>query len=302
MKRFLVGVAFGLLALMVGCASGPKTDFSRAGEAVCRTFSPELAFRLARLSAVAYQSKRQRKRSLAALGFRLDREIQDAEQGTQGFLAFDDRRAVVALAGTEDVKDVLKDAQIWVQEGREDPLCGKKVGIHNGFYRALRQVRKDPALFQRLEQLQAQGRSVYFTGHSLGGALAVILAYFTRLDHPEIQVAGVYTYGQPYTGTRSFQTCYDTRLKTVTFRYVNNDDAIPRLRPGSDYRHVGIPLYLAKDGTVAGKAAFRPLASLASFLDTRFVDDHDIARYLERLEKNRSVNPFGCSKGRFNDE
>ncbi len=288
-----------MLVLLAGCASEPKADFSRADETVCRAFSSEVAFRLARLSAIAYQSKRDRKRSLVALGFQLDREIQDAEQGTQGFLAFDDRHAVVALAGTEDVKDLLKDAQIWIQEGKEDPLCGRKVGIHNGFYRALRKIRKDPALFQRLAVLQDQGRSIYFTGHSLGGALAAILAYFTVLDHPEVQVAGVYTYGQPYTGTRSFQTCYDARLKAVTFRYVNNDDPVPRLRPGGDYRHIGIPLYLTKDGAVVEKAAFRPLASLESFLDTRFVDDHDIARYSERLAKNRRVNPFDCSEGRF---
>ncbi len=302
MKRFFFGMSFALWVLLAGCASDPKTDFSRGGAAVCRAFDPEIAFRLARLSAVAYQSKRRRKRSLATLGFRLDREIQDSAQGTQGFLAFDDRLAVVALAGTEDVKDILKDAQIWVQEGRVDPLCGKKIGVHNGFYRALRRIRKDPALFRRLEQLQGQGRSIYFTGHSLGGALAVILAYFTVLDHPGIQVSGVYTYGQPYTGARSFQTCYDARLKAVTFRYVNNDDTVPRLRPGKGYRHVGIPLYLTKDGTVAGKAAFRPMSNLESFFDTQFVDDHDITRYLQRLEKNRSVNPFDCSEGRFDSE
>ena len=294
MKKFIVGVGLSLLSLLAGCASEPRSDFSQAGSAVCQAYRPDLAYQFAQLSAIAYKRKHERKQELSALGYQLDREVQDAGQGTQGFLAVNDRMAVIVLAGTEDVKDVLKDAQVWVQEGKEDPLCGRKVGIHNGFYRALRNIRKDPLLFQRLIELQSQGRGVYFTGHSLGGALAVILAYFTVLDHPEIKVAGVYTYGQPYTGIRSFQKCYDARLREVTFRFVNHDDTIPRLRPGNDYRHVGIPVYLAKDGTIVEKAKFEPLSSLESFFDTRFIGDHDVGRYLSRLEKNRGVNPFDC--------
>ncbi len=293
-KISLWGLIIGL-ALLAGCASNPKTDFSKQNKEVCKSYDPQLALTMGQLSAASYENKlSKRKDAVTKMGFTFDREVQDPDHGTQGFLAYSDEIAVVVLTGTEDVKDLLKDAQVWTQEGRKDPQCDKKVSIHNGFYRALSNIKKDETLFQRLTQLQQQGRKVYFTGHSLGGALATILAYFTSLDHPDIQVTAVYTFGQPHTGTSSFQKCYDARLKNRTFRFVNSDDAIPRIKPTDNYEHVGIPIYFDSKGNIVEEADFSALNSVGSFIDSPFINDHDIRNYLNHLEKNKNKHPFSC--------
>lgn len=296
MKLFSAwGLPLLLLVLVNGCASNPKSNLAEPTEALCRAYDPQIALILGRLAASTYVRKlSDRRADVESLGFTFDREVQDPNHGTQGFLALNDTMALVALAGTEDVRDILKDAQVWTQEGREDPQCGKKVSVHNGFYRAISDIRKDRTLFQRLGQLQQQGRKIYFSGHSLGGALATLLAYFTTLDHPQIQIGGVYTFGQPHTGTSSFQKCYDARLKDVTFRFVNKDDSIPRIRPTNNYEHVGNPIYFDVDGKIVEEADFSAFNSVGSFFDSPFINDHAIGKYLEALEKNRNINPFAC--------
>jgi hypothetical protein len=73
-------------------------------------------------------------------------------------------------------------------------------------------------------------RSLWITGHSLGGALAMLTAAFLAnvQNHP---LAGVYTFGQPRVGDPVFQRRYDETLGDITFRCVNNCDPVPHLPP-----------------------------------------------------------------------
>jgi hypothetical protein len=72
------------------------------------------------------------------------------------------------------------------------------------------------------------------TGHSLGGALA-LLAAATWVDGEPVQ--GVYTYGQPMVGKADFVSSVRRRLLDRYFRFVNDSDVVPRVPPG--YRHSG---------------------------------------------------------------
>ncbi|WP_431912627.1 lipase family protein [Nonomuraea jabiensis] len=69
--------------------------------------------------------------------------------------------------------------------------------IHSGFYRALDVVH--PAMLDTLENWRADGQSLWFTGHSLGGALAMLAAARTYFEDPSLLADGVYTFGQPRT-------------------------------------------------------------------------------------------------------
>src|SRR5690606_37727833 len=68
------------------------------------------------------------------------------------------------------------------------------------------------------------------TGHSLGGALAVLATAVLKIGL-RMPVAGVYTYGQPRVGDAEFCRVYDQVLKDITFRYVNDADVVPHLPP-----------------------------------------------------------------------
>ncbi|TGD74799.1 lipase family protein [Mangrovimicrobium sediminis] len=90
-------------------------------------------------------------------------------------------------------------------------------------------------LLQRLDTLGVFERNlpVWITGHSLGGALAVLAA--VELDR-EIAarksgaaIAAVFTFGQPRVGNSAFARWMDQRFSQRYFRSVNQRDAVPRL-------------------------------------------------------------------------
>jgi Lipase (class 3) len=87
-------------------------------------------------------------------------------------------------------------------------------------------------------------RPLYITGHSLGGALAMLFAY--RWSNPTIPIAGIYTFGQPRVGDAKFRRRYDVLLGARTFRVVNEEDIVPRV-PGLllGYRHAGQEVFFS---------------------------------------------------------
>jgi pimeloyl-ACP methyl ester carboxylesterase len=65
----------------------------------------------------------------------------------------------------------------------------------------------------------------WFTGHSLGGALATLAAD----RHGDS--AAVYTFGSPLVGDDAFAAGFNNRHEGRSFRYVNGDDLVTRVPP-----------------------------------------------------------------------
>ncbi|OBH01894.1 MULTISPECIES: lipase family protein [unclassified Mycobacterium] len=78
--------------------------------------------------------------------------------------------------------------------------------------------------------------SVTVGGHSLGGALATLLALDMAANTTYTDPA-VYTYGSPRTGDSLFASTYDQVVKN-SWRIANRLDVIPALPPPVDYEHV----------------------------------------------------------------
>ncbi|XYH95027.1 lipase family protein [Sorangium sp. So ce1128] len=95
--------------------------------------------------------------------------------------------------------------------------------------------------------------ALYITGHSLGGALAVIMAALVEVtfDLADIRrkLRGVYTYGQPMVGDKDFADRFDGVFGKKLFRHVYRQDIVPRLPPitTGSFRHFGQE-YAAGDG------------------------------------------------------
>ena len=168
-------------------------------------------------------------RNLADIGF--PDPLHFDEGGTQATLAVGEKAAVLAFRGTEgdDPTDVIMDALIkpdrWKPGGR----------VHFGFAKALDQVW--PKIEPQLEPLDVD---VFFTGHSLGAALATLAA---TLHQP----TGLFTYGSPRVGDAAF--C-DTLAGTNIQRYVNCLDLVCQVPP-RPYQHVGALHYIDRHGNVS---------------------------------------------------
>ncbi|CAK9166987.1 unnamed protein product [Ilex paraguariensis] len=87
---------------------------------------------------------------------------------------------------------------------------------------------------------------VYVTGHSLGGALATLLAL--ELSSSQLAKCGainvtMYNFGSPRVGNRRFADVYNEKVKD-SWRVVNHRDIIPTVPRLMGYCHVAEPVYL----------------------------------------------------------
>lgn len=144
---------------------------------------------------------------------------------TQGFAAIGQDVVVLAFRGTESPAD-------WIRNIDAVFLERPYGQVHRGFLTAFDFIRND--LGVALASSVIQGKKVWVTGHSLGGALATICCAEQLAVLP---VAGIYTFGQPRVGNAAFHEFYKSRLANRLFRFVNNDDVVTRLPWG--YEHCG---------------------------------------------------------------
>jgi predicted lipase len=84
--------------------------------------------------------------------------------------------------------------------------------------------------------------SVTICGHSLGGALATLLALDVAAN-TAYKDPSVYTFGSPRTGDSLFASTYDQVVKN-SYRIANRLDIVPTLPPPVDYEHVLNPYEL----------------------------------------------------------
>lgn len=107
---------------------------------------------------------------------------------------------------------------------------------------------------RRVKELLKQHENAKFvvTGHSLGGALAILFPTVLLLHEEEEmmqRLLGIYTFGQPRVGNRDLARYVEEQLERLHTRYlrlVYCTDLVPRL-PYDDktflYKHFGMCLY-----------------------------------------------------------
>lgn len=184
---------------------------------------------------------------------------------------------VIVFRGTEkNGKDILTDLKF----GKEvlDPVLG--VQVHRGFHKALGHVWAEIAI------VTAHYGYITLTGHSLGGALATIGAYFLKqLDaRPVITLV---TYGSPRAGDSDFVAALGDIEST---RYVNCCDIVTQM-PNINYDHVHGLNYIDRTGKPIGEVgAFKMawdkiVSSKAVFWIVRKFTDHMIRRYYEAVKR-----------------
>jgi triacylglycerol lipase len=190
----------------------------------------------AELSMIAYNDQDEATRAAECLGFE-DVMFYDRD-GSQAYRfrnAFD---CVIACRGTEpnEWNDIQADANA-------ASVVSETVGrVHRGFKREV------DDLWPMIETaLLDNAHPLYFCGHSLGGAMATISAGRCYLSHIPSNPVELFTYGSPRVGNKR----YINYVKLNHYRYVNNNDIVPRVPPSwMGYRHSGDEVYLDRNGRI----------------------------------------------------
>ena len=191
-------------------------------------FSRANAWWLAEMSLLAYDEPPSIQRALAKVGFKLAGSVNG--KSTQGFVAEGNGVVIIAFRGTEvfvpgvhptaNLKGVLADSVTDAQAGLIDASPAAVGRVHSGFANAVNEVRQE--LDQILDRIGSAGGPLWLTGHSLGGAMAILEA--TRLGE---RVQGVYVYGSPRVGDANFGKAVNDRIVC----FVHGSDPVAQVPP-----------------------------------------------------------------------
>jgi triacylglycerol lipase len=251
-----------------------------------RDWSRLNAYWLARAAKIAYEWKDTARTELAALGLP-EYQAFDAQE-TQGYIAGNASVMILAFRGTE------KKLRDWLTDFDAVLVGGPGGRVHEGFLTALSYVWRD--VWDYLQSAR-KSRPLWVTGHSLGAALATLAVARLRLEKDE-PVSGLYTFGQPRTGDREFARNFDADFGARTFRYVNNNDIVPRVPTRvMEYSHVGTFRYFDAKGDERDDISWfdKIVDRFTGNIDEALqpgadgIADHAIARYLACCERAKST-------------
>ena len=214
---------------------------------------------------------------------------------------------IVAFRGSCEPEDFIQDAKfekatvIWLP-------WEEHAQVHRGFLEDFESLNED--ILEVVSGLRASHSEsmrdasplpIFVTGHSLGGALAILCAL--EFSRSKFNVAGVYTFGQPRVGNRAFARLYNGApapcsgmagcLGDITFRVVNENDIVPRVPLPFGYRHCGTRVFLScPSGVLINPAWYKTADSdlrgfyhaVRKHIDV-LVGDHYLKAYQKRMEK-----------------
>lgn len=254
----------------------PLRIHARVTEEIAEMSLLKRSLLFAELSMIAYNDENEAQRAVNTIGFPIS--IHFDYDGAQGFYFENDRDAVVVCRGTEpnEWNDIHADVNV------ATVLAETAGRVHRGF----RQEVDD--LWPSMEKhLHGLNKTLWFTGHSLGAAMATICAYRCHVSSECAKPRELFTYGCPRVGDRH----YINFVPLNHYRWVNNNDIVTRVPPvWMGYRHGGIEMYLNRNGMLrtlnyAAKRLDRWHGFLRGLrqLQIDHFSDHSIHEYVKNI-------------------
>ncbi|MFT2098772.1 lipase family protein [Marinomonas sp. 2405UD66-6] len=189
----------------------------------------------------------------------------------------------IGVRGTANLENVMLDLSVSLQS---DSLLNIK--LHQGFSGGAKAVYDDIKPYLSID------KPIHLTGHSLGGAIAVVLGMY--LTQEGYQVEQVITFGQPkvtnVTGAEQFKTL-------PLIRVVTPHDIVPLVPPLSPlqikeldiYWHMGAEVILMEGGkyseTSGIKSAMRATKFTSSIPSEKNLVAHKMTTYLMLIDTLR---------------
>jgi len=244
-----------MVAAVVASAGGwceASTIIPVGLDPAARGFSLANASFLVSIVEVAGQNDEGRIRmQLSAVGFSSARLIKN--KVLHCVVAEHDSYVVLAFRGSTTMQDWLTDLKFTQAKTKATGLPGR---VHKGFVRALDDGW--PRIAVLLQRADDNGKTIWITGHSLGGGLSHIAAM--RADAEDIPIAGIYTFASPRVGDDEFVKAYNQRFGGRSFRVVNVEDMVPHVPPTQaaekDFAAIVAPTKKKLGVRLAAKGAF----------------------------------------------
>jgi triacylglycerol lipase len=188
--------------------------------------SKEWAVFLAECCQMAYDQYLQNGIFSVPYGFKVVKEFKGVSFHSLewfGFILESDETVIVAFRGTQSDPDWISDAEIY-QEAF--PYCAAKPLVHGGFLSIYESFRK--VVLDGLAPLSKE-KTLFITGHSLGGALAALHALDCSVNS-DFSSIYMYSYAAPRVGDPSFTKEFNRHVP-ASIRFVNLADVVPFVPP-----------------------------------------------------------------------
>jgi triacylglycerol lipase len=249
------------------------------------------ALALAELAMISYNDETEAREAATAIGFP-DAELFDND-GSQAYRFRNERDCVVTCRGTEPTEwnDIKADANASM-------AVLEAIGnVHSGFNREV------DDLWPLMEDvLRDNELPVWFSGHSLGGAMATICAYRCKRSVISSNPEELHTFGSPRVGCKRY-----VRQATIQhYRWVHNNDIVTRVPPPwMGYRHGGDEVYLDRRGKVRrltgvqrSRDRWRGFVHGLMHGQLDPLADHSIHEYVKHIAHAANVEARGVKRGR----
>ena len=234
---------------------------------------------MANFSKIAYSDQQSCRDQLINLGYGEFAWFDN--EGTQAFACRKSNAndIFIVFRGTEpnQMKDILADVKAWRKPAREKGL------VHFGFAQAIDKVYDNIVHWINEQKLDGE-RNITCTGHSLGAALATIMA--SRLDANEL-----YTFGSPRVGNRAFvKEMNKDGIKH--YRFVNNNDIVTKVPFPIRFVHHGELVYVNHFGNIRKMSPWQRfkdqwrgrMRALSKGQPFDGIFDHSVDLYYQKVE------------------
>ena len=257
-------------------------------------YNPRNNYLLSQLSALVYKEEQEIQDQIVEWNTRGGTSLKVYVENVESFrfmIISTSEFIIVAFRGTINYQNWLADFDL-----KKVPFDDGVGEVHQGFYDSV--LKMENAVDKAVRKISVGSEKIYVTGHSLGGAQAVIWAYtFSSLK----QFVSIHTYGVPRIGNSDLINFMDQSLhsekpnaKSKVFRMVNAWDPVPHV-PYFGYYHVG-GFYLY-NASVGDSYALENTPKPASATDEEMmlsedekmavrINYHSIGVYVENAEAN----------------
>lgn len=179
---------------------------------------------------LSYQkNKLIKENQLERWGFKKVHHLGKDKKGYRAYVAEHRKFVLISVRGTKSNQDYLTNAMFF-QSNFDEYSRIEGTRVHAGMKDAYEKLRAP--LYELLSEITDQSKPIFLTGHSLGGALGILLTYELYLDGYNIRAMNAYA--QPKVGNDKLQKQIDRTVGHLIFGLAAEDDITPMVPPQAE--------------------------------------------------------------------